>query len=406
MVEKPSATPAQSRFGPDFGRGFYYPKIEWGIIRAMRLLSKLNLKLHRGEICLLRIDLNVEKEETKDNFRLQAILPTIRHLIKNDICVVLLSHRGRPKGHDQGLSLKPFVAPLSKNLKMPVEFIEGFDFIEVTRRVRNSPAKVFLMENLRFLPGEEKNDRVFAKKLASVGDFYVNDAFAVSHRANASVSAITKYIPSYAGLLLEREVSHLGDILKKQTHPFLMIIGGAKISDKLGVVLKFLKKIDTLLLGGGAANTFFASQRFPMGKSLVDWNSIPLVKKIACETKTILPIDTVILKEQVLDIGPRSAELFASHIAKARTIIWAGPPGYFAIKGCENGTRSVWQAVLKNKKAKIVVGGGETTAALKLVKNAKVPPNVFVSTGGGAMLDFLASKKLPGITCLDKTSKK
>jgi len=346
------------------------------------------------------VDLNVEKGEANDNFRLQAIFPTIRHLLKNDICVVLLSHRGRPHGKDPEQSLKPFVAPLSKHLKTPVEFIGDFEFPKIVRHVRDSSQRVFLMENLRFLPGEEKNDLILAKKLASIGDFYVNDAFAVSHRANASVMAITKYIPSYAGLLMEREVTELGRVMKKQTHPFLLIIGGAKISDKLNVALKIKKKADHLLMGGGAANTFFAAERFPLGKSLVDWNSIPLVKKIGRGGRVVLPIDAVLVREQILDIGPRSAELFASYIAKARTIIWAGPLGYFAIKGCENGTRSIWLAVLKNRKARTVVGGGETTAGLKLVKNVSIPPNIFVSTGGGAMLEFLAGKKLPGVEAL------
>ena len=348
----------------------------------------------------MRVDLNVEKEEIGDNFRLRAIVPTIRHLLKNDIRVVILSHRARPSGFQKDLSLSPFGPLLAKATGTPLDFIEAYRIGALKKAVAASSTKLILLENLRFFNGEEANDPSFARQLALLGDFYVNDAFAVSHRANASVAAITKFVPSYAGLLMEKEILKLGDVLKKQTHPFLMIIGGAKISDKLNVALRFLKKADRLLLGGGAANTFFAAERFPMGKSLVDWNSIPTVKKIARETEVVLPIDTIVLKEQILDIGPRSAELFAAYIAKARTIIWAGPPGYFAIKGCENGTRSVWQAVLKNKKAKTVVGGGETTAALRLVKNAKVPPNVFVSTGGGAMLEFLAGKKLPGVEVL------
>lgn len=366
----------------------------------MRLLSKLNLKKYTGKTCLLRVDLNVEKEELKDNFRLRAILPTISHLLKHGIRIVILSHRGRPGGFQKDLSLSPFGPLLSKAVGTQLDFIAAYRMGAIRKAIANSAVKIILLENLRFFNGEEANDPSFARQLASFGDFYVNDAFAVSHRPNASVCAIAKYIPSYAGLLFEQEITQLSGVREKQPHPFLMIIGGAKVSDKLGVVSAFLKKIDRLLVGGGAANTFFAARRFPLGKSLVDWNSIPLVRKIARETEVVLPVDTVILKEQILDIGPRSADLFATHIAKARTIIWAGPPGYFAIKGCENGTRSIWRAVLKNKKARTVVGGGETTAALKLVKNVKVPPNVFISTGGGAMLEFLAGKKLPGIEAL------
>lgn len=367
----------------------------------MRLLSKLDLKKHKGETCLLRVDLNVEKEEVGDNFRLRAVIPTIQLLLKKNIRVVLLSHRGRPDGPDGALSLSPFVPFIVKKTKRTVDFIAAYRLGAIEKAVQKSKADIILLENLRFFTGEETDDPSFGKALARLGDFYVNDAFAVSHRKNASVDAITKYIPSYAGLLMEEEVDRLSAVSAKQPHPFLMIIGGAKVSDKLELLERFMKKADVVLVGGGPANTFFASQRFPMGKSLVDWNSIPLVRKLFATGKIVLPVDTVIKKGQVLDIGPATSQLFAGHIRSAKTIIWAGPPGYFAIKGCEEGTRTLWRVILSNTHGRVVVGGGETTAALrKYFKHTKVPSNVFVSTGGGAMLEFLAGKKLPGIEAL------
>lgn len=367
----------------------------------MRLLSKLDLKKHMGEICLLRVDLNVEKEEIKDNFRLQSVLPTIQYLLKNNIRIVMMSHRGRPDGPDGALSLSSFVPFIALKTKRSIDFIAAYRLSAIEKAVLKSTADIILLENLRFFTGEETNDPSFAKALARLGDFYVNDAFAVSHRKNASVAAITRFIPSYAGLLMEEEIARLSAVATRPTHPFLMIIGGAKISDKLNMLERFIKKADAVLVGGGLANTFFAAQRFPLGKSLVDWYSIPLVRKLFKTGKIVLPIDTVVKNTQVLDIGPKTAELFAEYIQKAKTVIWAGPPGYFAISGCENGTRAVWRAVLANKKAGIVVGGGETTAALRrYFKRTKVPSNIFVSTGGGAMLEFLAGKKLPGIEAL------
>lgn len=370
----------------------------------MKLLSKLNLKLHAGETCILRVDLNVVEKEFKDNFRLKAILPTINYLLANDIRVVILSHYGRPDDIQKNLSLSPFGPFIAKAMHTPVDFIAAYRIGAIKKAISSSDAKIILLENLRFFNGEDANDSSFARQLASLGDFYVNDAFAVSHRTNASVVAITKYIPAFAGLLMEREINGLSEIIKKQTQPFVMIVGGAKISDKMSVVRRFARKIDAVLAGGGPANTFFAAQNFPLGKSLVDWNSIPLVRDIYKRINVVLPTDVVVKKGKILDIGPETIKLFSHHISKARTIIWAGPLGYFTIKGCENGTRAVWQALLsagrRKKKVKIIVGGGETTASLDLIKNAKVPSNIFISTGGGAMLQFLAGEELPGIKAL------
>ncbi len=371
----------------------------------MRKLSELNLQKYRDKVCLLRVDLNVEKEEEKDNFRLEAVLPTIRYLLAHDIRVVLLSHRGRPTGKDFALSLRPFAKGIGKRIREKVEFIPEFNFKNIKQKVgftnQRTKNHLFLLENLRFLPGEDNNDKRLARQLASIGDFYVNDAFAVSHRSNASIDAITRFIPSYAGLLLEKEVGCLSVAVERQPHPFIIIFGGAKVSDKLDVMKRFSKKADCFLMAGGVANTFFAAEGLPMGKSLVDWNRILFAKQMQKEAKILLPIDTVINHECVLDIGPSTIQRFQAQIVKARAIIWNGPPGYFAIKGCENGTREVWRAILTNKRARTIVGGGETTAALhKYFKNAKIPPNIFISTGGGAMLQFLAGKKLPGIEAL------
>lgn len=367
----------------------------------MRYLSSQNLKKFEEKICLLRVDLNVEPGAPLDSYRLEAVLPTIRLLLKSGIKVVVLSHRGRPHSIDKKLSLKPFAPVLSKKIKKSVIFINNFNFGKIKKQIENSRQQVFLLENLRFLPGEEKNDAKLAKKLASLGDFYVNDAFAVSHRQDASVVAITKYLPSSAGLLLEREIEHLSRVMKNLRHPVALIIGGAKISDKIGVIKHFWNKADYLLLGGGPANTFFAAQGLPVGDSLVDRTSDVLNDVHNIKSKIVLPSDVKIKNKQILDIGERTIGEYSKIIKKSRTVIWNGPMGLFEKRGFEKGTLGMWKAILANKRAQIVVGGGETLASLSLLKtHYSLPKNVFLSTGGGAMLAYLAGKKLPGIESL------
>jgi len=393
----------------------------------IKYLNEPVLRKYEGKICLLRIDLN-------NISRLEAVVPTIKLLLKNGIKIVLLSHRGRPsfakatagKPHsvDKKLSLRSFVPILSRKLRKRVRFVSNFRFAIIKKEIVKSENGVFLLENLRFLPGEEKNDIKFARRLAGLGDFYVNDAFAVSHRKNASVVAITKFLPSYAGLLMEKEIKSLDAVMKNFKHPFTVIIGGAKISDKIGIIKHFWgsasrRKADYFLLGGSPANTFFMAQGLPVGDSLADRKTIPSIKKYLKNRKIILPSDVKIKRRRILDIGERTVLWYSTIIRKSRTVIWNGPMGMFEKKEFASGTKGIWQAVSKNKRAKIVVGGGETVASLARItrihtdknglirikhphKSAKIStnPRLFLSTGGGAMLEYLSGKKLPGIEAL------
>lgn len=381
----------------------------------IKFLTNSVAKKYEGKTCLLRIDLNIEPGAPLDSHRVNAVVPTIKLLLKNRIKVVILSHRGRPKiGNKElritnnGLSLKPFARVLSIQLGRKVNFLDNFNFEKIKSQIDESePGSVFLMENLRFLPGEEKNDVKLAKQLASLaGDFYphtkrgarllhknslfgvgvyVNDAFAVSHRKNASVCAITKYLPSYAGLLMKKEIKNLGGIVDYTTHPFVVVLGGAKLKEKIYRLRNLIRKADAVLLGSSAFNE----------------SGIPRSPKI------IWPEDAKSSASRrngtsIWDIGSFTVNHYASVIGKARTIIWNGPPGFFEKKGFEKGTIGIWKAVLANKKARIVIGGGETLASLSLIHNSRfvIPGNIFLSTGGGAMLECLNGKKLPGIEVL------
>lgn len=347
----------------------------------MNFLTDSIAKKYKGKTCLLRIDLNIEPGAPLDSYRLKAVLPTIKLLLKNKVKVVILSHRGRPKDFDENYSLKPFARVLYIELGRKVDFSAYFDFAEIRSRIKKSkPGSVLLLENTRFLPGEEKNSEKLAKQLASLGDFFVNDAFAVSHRKNTSVVAITKFLPSYAGLLMESEIKNLGGILKYPTPPFVIILGGAKMKDKINGLRVLIGKSDDVLLGSNAFN----ETGFP---------KLP---------KLIWPEDAKRHGKFIWDIGPFTVNYYADVIGKAKTIIWNGPPGFFEKKGFKEGTIGIWKAVLKNKKAHIVIGGGETAASLSLLKtnSYKLKANLFISTGGGAMLEYLSGKKLPGIEAL------
>ncbi len=378
---------------------------------SLHYISRENLKKFSGKTALVRVDLNIEPGAEKNSFRLEAILPTVRLLLSRGAKIIILSHRGRParnathsvaggpRGYKKSLSLRPFVGVLEKELRQKVGFLNDF---KVPKN-----GKVFLTENLRFWKSEEGNDAAFTKKLARLGDFYVNDAFAVSHRKNASVVAITRYLPSYAGLLFEKELKNLSEAIKNYRHPFIVISGGAKAEDKLGIIEYFWNKADRFLFGGGPANTFLAGLGLPVGNSVFSKETIPKIKKYLNSTKIILPIDLKIADKKILDIGSQTVEKYSKIISKSRTIIWNGPMGLFERRGFETGTAGIWRAILKNKKAKIIVGGGETTASLKLITNYQLlitrNKNIFVSTGGGAMLEFLSGKKLPGIAALEKS---
>lgn len=337
----------------------------------MNFLSKAKAGDLKNKVALLRLDFN-----TSDNWRMEASLPTIKLLGRKCDALVILSHKGRPKGFDESLSLRPMTIALKKLLGQRVVFISHFRFKEISELARSSPkGTIFLLENLRFLPGEEENSDALAEDLASVGDIYINDAFAVSHRANASVVAITKHLPSYAGLELESEISYLTQVMKNPIKPLLVILGGAKIEDKLRVYDN-LKGMASKFLIGGALND-------------------EIIRNIQ-KPNIITPVDFKRDNGDIRDIGPETARMYCAEVKKAKTLIWNGPLGNIEDVRFRKGTTEVAKCL--TDKLFSVVGGGETIMFLKKTRQDKRIH--FISTGGGAMLDFLAGKKLPGIEAL------
>ena len=368
-------------------------------------LSSTNLKKFKGKTCLLRIDLNIERGEEEHSFRIKAFLPTIKLLLEHGIKVVLISHHGRygGKGRNKAISLKRFKKIFSTKLKHSVVFIPGFNFLRLNKQIKESKERVFLLENLRFKKEEKINDASFAKKLAGLGDFYVNDAFAVSHRKNASVAAITKHLPSFAGLLLEKEMKNLYRAMKKYKKPLIVVIGGVKASSKIEVMKKFWKKADRFLVGGGVATAFMVAKGLPVGDSIYDKDAILKIKKFIDSKKVFLPLDFKMKGDAIFDIGEITAKIYVKEIKRAKTIIWSGPMGYFEKKEFSGGSEKIARAIAGSK-AFSVVGGGETTSLL--VRMKLINKFNFVSTGGGAMLAYLAGKKLPGIEALHQKNKK
>ena len=393
----------------------------------MKLLRSLRSGKISGKVCFLRIDLNVAFEDKKDMYRLDAVLPTIKFLLSRGVKIILVSHRGRPSSlrgvsnfvrqpadriskASLKFSLKPFAKIISNKIKRNVKFLPNFDFNKIRWEILTSSGQIFLLENIRFCEGEGKNNTKFAKELASIADFYVNDAFSVSHRNDSSLSAITKFLPSYAGLSLEREINFLSKAFKKIKHPFTVIVGGVKTKDKVDIINTFWRKADNFLLGGGIANTFLAAGRFPIKKSVYDKNMIPRIKKFLNSKKIQFPTDFIVSNDKILDVGEMTTDKFSNILLKSRTIIWSGPLGFYHLKTFSYGTEAMWRAIMKNKKAFVLVGGGETVASLRLI--SKTPAslirsrkNIFLSTGGGAMVEFLCGKKLPGIEALEKSRK-
>ncbi|MFA0731836.1 MAG: hypothetical protein LKKZDAJK_001956 [Candidatus Fervidibacter sp.] len=379
----------------------------------------------QGKRVLVRVDFNVPIENGKvlDDWRLRATLPTIRYLAERGAKVILLSHLGRPKGkRDEQFSLRPVAQRLSELLGQPVQFAD--DCVgEVAEQgvARLRAGEVLLLENLRFHAGEEANDEAFAQQLARLGDVFVNDAFGAAHRAHASVHAITKFLPSYAGLLMEREVTHLSRLLEAPEKPFVAVLGGAKVSDKIGVIRNLLTKVDALLIGGAMAFTFLKAQGYETGKSLVEADKLDLANALLREGKEkgvelVLPVDVVVAESdaedaatQVVpataipadkagyDIGPETANLFAERIRTAKTVFWNGPMGRFERTPFKAGTKAVAEA-LAQCSGTTVVGGGETAAAAFEFGIAEKVTHV--STGGGAALELLEGRELPGVVAL------
>lgn len=385
-----------------------------------------------GKKVLVRVDFNVplnDKGEITDDTRITASLPTIQYLLEQKAAVILMAHLGRPKGQIKPeLSLAPVAKHLGKLLGKKILFAP--DCVGEAAQAAASklkPGYILLLENLRFHKEEEKNDMDFAEKLASLADMYVNDGFGVSHRAHASVEGVTHFLPAAAGFLLEKEIQYVGQAVTNPLHPFVAIIGGAKVSDKIGVISNLLDKVDTLLIGGGMANTFLAAQGYKMGKSLVEEDKLDLAKELLAKAKKnkvnmLLPTDLVMaaafapdaehVTEKVknlnqaymaLDIGAETSKAYAEALADAKMIVWNGPMGVFEMDAFCKGTEAVAKAVAKSR-ATSIVGGGDSVAAIEKLGLAKRITHI--STGGGASLEYLEGKVLPGVAALDDLRRK
>lgn len=385
---------------------------------------------------LVRVDFNVPLEEKDgamvitDATRIQETLPTLKYLIEKGAKVILCSHLGRPKGQrDPKQSLAPVAPALAELLGVPVEFSEETTGPVAKAKTEALPAGgVLLLENTRFHAGEEKNDAGLAKGLAELADVFVNDAFGSAHRAHSSTAGVADHLPAVSGLLMEKELTYLHDELENPERPFVVILGGAKVNDKIEVINRLLEKADTIIIGGGMAYTFRKIvQGITIGKSLYkpEWEPIAqaaIDKARERGVKLMIPVDAMItdafdfdakklgntkytgVNESIpegwegVDIGPESVKLFSEEIAKAKTVIWNGPMGVFEIKESSKGSFDVAEAVAANSSAKTIIGGGDS---VKAVKKAKLADKMtFISTGGGASLELLEGKVLPGVACL------
>lgn len=376
----------------------------------------------KGKRVLVRVDFNVPIENGRivDDRRIRESLPTIRYLLDHNAAVILCSHLGRPKGRDAKFSLAPVASHLGELLGRPVAFagdVVGEAVMQKAQALK--PGDVLVLENTRFYPEEEKNDAAFAQKLAALADIYVNDAFGSAHRAHASTEGVAHYLPAVAGFLMEKELNYLGSALANPTHPFVAILGGAKVSDKLGVIENLLGKVDRLLIGGGMANTFFKAQGLEVGDSLVENDKLDMARMLLDKSagKVVLPVDAVIADKfdnsantrivasnnvpagwRILDIGPRTIETFANILASAKTVVWNGPLGVFEMPNFARGTLEIARRLASLSGVTSIIGGGDSAAA---VEQAGVADKItHISTGGGASLEFLEGKELPGVTAL------
>lgn len=380
----------------------------------------------KGKKVLVRCDFNVPLDENKnitDNRRIVGALPTIKYLLDNDCKVILCSHLGRPKGEVKiEFSLAPVAKELSRLLGIEVKLADdiiGESAKELTSNMKNG--EVVLLENVRFDSREEANDSEFAKELASLAEIYVNDAFGTAHRAHASTAGVAKYLPAVSGFLMEKELKFLGDTLENPERPFVSILGGSKVSDKIGVIDSLLEKVDVLLIGGGMAYTFYKALGYKVGNSICEDDKIDLAKELMEKAKSkgvkmLLPVDNKLGKEfsadtetmyadreaipdgwEGLDIGPKTIELYSTELKNAKTVIWNGTVGVAEFETFAEGTNALAK-VVSNLDATTVIGGGDTAAAIQ--KAGVADKMTHVSTGGGASLEFLEGKKLPGVECL------
>ena len=381
----------------------------------IRTLRDLN---YSGKRVIVRMDVNVPfaKGHISDDYRIRQSIPTLQHLLKRGAKLVLIAHRGRPHGEERGLTLEPVAKRLATLIKKKIFFAKSIPEAKILIHSLKKGEIIFL-ENIRFFPGEVENSAKLAKTLASLGDVYVNDAFGDAHRAHASIAGIPKYLPSAAGLLLQKEIEALHKASIKPKRPLLAIIGGAKIGSKVPLIEQYLKTADAVIVGGAIANTILAAKHIVVGKSLVE-HEVDISWLDLTSTKLHLPIDALIthsLKkgqkkfiraigdiknhEYIADIGPDSIVLFESIIKKAKTIIWNGPLGFIEIPIYAKGTEAVAKSIASSK-AFSVIGGGDLHIIIRRLKLEHKMDHV--STGGGAMLEFLSGKKLPGIEALKK----
>lgn len=382
-----------------------------------------------GKKVLVRCDFNVPMKDGQitDDIRITSALPTIKYLLENDAKVILMSHMGRPKGEAKPeFSLKPVAERLAQLLDMEVEFPASDIVVDEAVKAKAEalkPGQLMLLENVRFRKEETKNEEPFTGELASLGEIFVNDAFGTAHRAHCSTAGLAKYMPSVSGFLIEKEVKFLGEALENPQRPFVAIMGGAKVGDKIPVIENLLKKVDCLIIGGGMSYTFFKAMGYEIGTSILDEDSIELAKELMQKAedsgvKLLLPLDTVCAKEfsndsekaiydrdkmpkdmMGMDIGPKTIEAYKAAIAEAKTVVWNGPSGVFEMENFADGTKAIAEA-LADSEATTIIGGGDSAAAVEQFGLADKMTHI--STGGGASLEFLEGKVLPGIDCLEE----
>ncbi|MEJ6952315.1 phosphoglycerate kinase [Natronospora cellulosivora (SeqCode)] len=389
-----------------------------------KTLKDYNFKAKKA---LVRVDFNVPLEDGKitDDTRIQAALPTIEYLINEGARVILMSHLGRPKGQAvDSLRLDPVAERLADLLSQEVSKVDDCIGDEVEKAADSlNDGDVLILENTRFYAEEKKNDPEFSKKLASIADVFVSDAFGAAHRAHASTVGVTEYLPSVSGFLMQRELNALGEVMENPAHPFVAIMGGAKVSDKIDVIRNLMSKVDYLLVGGGIANTFIRAKGYETGKSLVEEDKLDLAKEILAEAdekgvNLVVPTDVVVADDfsndannkavaidnipadwESLDSGgPETIKVYSDIIKNAKTVIWNGPLGVFEMDTFAKGTNAIAQA-LADSDATTIIGGGDSAAAIK--KAGLEDKMTHISTGGGASLMFFEGKPLPGVEALD-----
>ena len=382
-----------------------------------------------GKRVLVRCDFNVPMKDGRitDDIRITSALPTVRYLMENNAKVILMSHMGRPKGEPKPeFSLKPVADRLSELLGKDVIFAASDKVIDDNVKAAAdalADGQVMLLENVRYRAEETKNQEPFTGELAQLGEIFVNDAFGTAHRAHCSTAGLAEYMPSVSGFLIEKEVKFLGDALEAPKRPFVAIMGGAKVGDKIPVIENLLKKVDTLIIGGGMSYTFFKAMGYEIGTSILDEESIDLAAELMRKAEEagvelMLPVDTVCAvkfaddsekgvfdRDKIpadmmgMDIGPKTIEAYKAVIAQAETVVWNGPAGVFEMPNFAEGTRAIAQALAESG-AVTIIGGGDSAAAVEQFGYADKMTHI--STGGGASLEFLEGKELPGIACLEE----